>query len=103
MHVQRQTIHGYQNRAVDVRVSVTTDEDTGDFSDVTFRFSDVEKTITPSDTAAGFDADFTLTAADLSSVGVFRWELLATLAGEVRTVGQGIVAVDAEPTSGESS
>lgn len=104
-HIDSERIHAYAARGLDVRVSITTAEDHTDFTSITWRGAGIEKTgLTATDTAAGFDVDFTLTAAELTvTPGSYRWELLATFGGEVRTLALGQLTVDPEPTEEESS
>ena len=102
-HIEIEHLHAYANRGLDIRVAVATDEEHTDFTAITFRIAEtaIEKTgLTADDTVTGFDTDLTLTAAELSiTPDVYRWELVATLAGQVRTVAHGRFTVSEEITS----
>ena len=105
-HVDREPIHAYAKRGLDVRVSIVTSEAHTDFTSITFRVGTViERTgLTATDTATGFDVDLTLTASELDlSPATLRWELLATFGGEVRSLAQGPFTIDPEPTGEEES
>lgn len=99
-HTADQALHGYQKRALDVRVEIATAEDHSDFSGIIFRVADVEKTsLTPEDSSSGFYVDLTLTAGDLDfDAGTYRWELVGEFGGELRSLAQGPFTLDPEPT-----
>ena len=102
MHIEEVALHGYANRGLDLRISVTTVEEHTDFTAITFRAGEglvTQAALTAVDTAAGFDVDLTLTAAEMSiTPDVYRWELLATFGGQVRTLVLGDFTVGEEPT-----
>lgn len=104
-HRPAQSIHAYKNRGLDLRLDVDTALDSEDFTDITFRTVGIVKTgLTAEAGGMGVTIDFTLTAAELDiSPDTYRWECLATVAGEVRTIAQGFFTVDSEPTEEEPS
>lgn len=101
-HLAPAWLHGYKNRAIDVRVDVSTTSDQADFSAISFRVASVNKTgLSAVNGGSGVTIDFTLTAADMNSLaeGTHTWECVATLGGEQRTIARGLLAVDAELTT----
>lgn len=106
-HVEGDRIHAYANRGLDVRVSITTDEEHTDFTSIMFRVGAgviVKTGLTADDTATGVDVDFTLTADELDlTPATLWWELLAMFGGQVRTLAEGPFTVDPEPTSEDES
>ena len=101
-HVIGGDIHGYRNRALSFTVDVDTVEAAADWSNVIWRITDILEItgLTPVDGGDGVTVDVDLTAANLNlAVGVYTWELLATVDGEVRTRGVGAFRLDAEPTT----
>jgi len=104
-HVLGDDLHGYKNRALAFTVDVDTDEEAADWSSVTWRITNILEIgdLTPVDGGDGITVDVDLTAANLDlAVGVYEWELLATVDGEVRTRGVGPFRLDAEPTTSPS-
>lgn len=95
-HITPFTLHAYTNRALDVRISVETSETTGDFTALEFTAGTITKSgLTASDTAEGFNVDFTLTASDLNvPADLYAAELKATFGGEVHTLARGTLKVD---------
>lgn len=107
-HNPNQTLHGYADRALDIRVDVTTSSVAADYSAPGFKIADVlEKTtgITASDPAAGtVYFDLTLTQTDMNIAPAwYRWELYATRSGEVRTLAHGLFHIGDTPSDDESS
>jgi hypothetical protein len=101
-HVLGDDLHGYRNRALAFTVDVDTDEDAADWSSVTWRITDILEIedLNPVDGGDGVTVDVDLTADNLDlAVGVYEWELLATIDSEVRTRGVGAFRLDAEPTT----
>ena len=102
MHIEEVALHGYANRGLDLRIAVTTVEAHTDFTAITFRAGEglvTKAGLTAVDTPAGFDVDLTLTAAEMSiTPDVYRWELLVTFGGQVRTLVLGDFTVGEEPT-----
>lgn len=101
-HIPETSLHGSQNRAADLSIDVATAAVPGDLSGIIFRVGTViEKTaLTAIAGGAGLLIDLTLTAADLDvAVGVYRWECLATIAGQPRTLAFGDFTVSEEPTA----
>jgi hypothetical protein len=100
-HVLGDDLHGYINRALAFTIDVDTDEEADDWSNVTWRINDILEItdLTAVDGGIGITVDVDLTAANLDlPVGVYQWELLATVDGEVHTRGIGDFRLDAEPT-----
>ena len=98
MHVPETHLHAYQNRALDLVVDVDTDVDAAQISGAVFEFGDTEKALIPEDGGAGVLIPVSLTAADLSESGAFRWECRATIGGQVHTLAVGTIRVSPEPT-----
>jgi hypothetical protein len=101
-HIPTTHLHAYRNRGLDLRILIDTAAVAADLTDVTFRVGDVigKTGLTPADLTGDVAIDLTVTAADMDvPVGVYRWECLATVTGEVRTVAQGRFTVGSEPST----
>lgn len=102
-HSEFSLLHAFAARAQDLQFEIETSRGTADFSSVQFRFGTVTKaSLVPesSTVVSGIAVPLTLTAADLSvDSDDYRWELLATVDSEVRSLAHGLLFVGAEPTT----
>jgi len=101
-----QDLYGFVARAAAIRVDIDTTADPEDLTGIVFRVADqIEITgLTASEGGDGLLVDFTLTAAQLDIwPGTYRWELVATVSSQARTIAHGWFIVDPAPTEEESS
>lgn len=101
-HIPETSLHGIKNRALDLSIDVATTAVPGDLTGIIFRVGTlIEKTgLTAITGGSGLLINLTLTAADLNvAVDVYRWECLATIAGQPRTLALGDFTVSEEPTA----
>jgi len=101
-HVVGGRLHGYINRALAFTIDVDTDETADDWSNVTWRIGNILEIteLSPVDGGNGITVDVDLTAAQLAlPAATYRWELVATVDGEVRTRGTDWFQLDPEPTT----
>jgi hypothetical protein len=99
-HREPATLHGYADRAIDIRIEVATTATSTDYTSPGFKIADVlEKT-----TGLTLSDDLTLSQADMAIVpGWHQWELYATRAGAVRSLAHGMFHIGDTPSDDESS
>jgi hypothetical protein len=102
-HVEIASIHAYANRAKAITIIVETAELASDWSATAFRIADlVEVEVTPGDDDGNIVVDVDLTAEDLDlPPRLYRAELVAIVAGELRTRGLFKFQLDPAPTDFE--
>jgi hypothetical protein len=102
-HIEIGSIHAHANRAKAITIIVETAETASDWSGTSFRIADlVEIDVTPEDVEGDVVVEVDLTAAELDlPPRLYRAELVAVVAGHLRTRGLFKFQLDPTPTDFE--